>query len=49
MEPCIADPDGLREVAIDQDKLMQILAQSNPSGAASKDATSTEANAKPAE
>jgi hypothetical protein len=49
LEPGIADAVGLREVTIDPEKLMQILAQSNPSGAAPKDPSSTDANAKPAE
>jgi hypothetical protein len=49
MESGIIDAVGLREVTIDQDRLMQILAQSNPSGAAPMGASSVEANAKPAE
>jgi len=49
MEPEIADAVELREVVIEQSKLMEILAHSNPSGLEPKDATSTEADAKPAE
>ena len=52
MEPEIGDAVELREVAIGDSKLMEILAHSNPSGIEPKDAmepTSTEANPKSAE
>jgi hypothetical protein len=45
MQPKIVGADELREVTIDQDKLLEILAQSNPDGLEPKDPILSNANA----
>jgi hypothetical protein len=49
VESSIADAVALREVTIDPDRLVQILAQSNSSRAELEDSSSTGAHVKPAE
>jgi hypothetical protein len=45
MQPTITGADGLREVTIDQSKLLEILSQSNPDGLEPSDPILTDANA----
>jgi hypothetical protein len=45
MQPKITNADDLREVAVDQSKLLEILAQSNPDGLEPIDPILTDANA----
>jgi hypothetical protein len=46
MQPKITGADELREVTIDQDKLLEILSQSNPDGLEPKDPILTDVNEK---